>query len=35
MIARVAPAHHGVLFCRPFHIRAGQVIQQHIELGSE
>jgi hypothetical protein len=35
MIARVSPAHHRVLFCRSFHVGAGQVIQQPIELSSE
>src|ERR1700732_714133 len=35
MIPRVTPPHHGVLFRRSFHIRAGQVVEQHIELRLE
>jgi hypothetical protein len=35
MIARVSPAHHRVVFRRSFHLGAGQVIPQHIELGFE
>jgi len=33
MVARVAALHHGILLRRPFHIAAGQVVEQHIELG--
>ena len=35
MIARIAAAHHRILFRRSFHVRARQVVEQHIELGSE
>ncbi len=35
MIPRVTPAHHGVRFRGSFHIRAGQVIEQHIKFGLE
>jgi transposase len=30
-VAFLGLCHHRVLFCRPFHLRAGQVIQQHID----
>jgi len=32
MIARVATPHYGVSFRCSFHVRTGQVIQQHVEL---
>src|SRR5882724_7317107 len=35
MIARVTATHHRILFRGAFHVGAGQVIEQHIELGSE
>src|SRR5262249_33615241 len=35
MIARVAAHHHRILFRRALHVRAGQVIEQHIELRHE
>src|SRR5262249_8376337 len=35
MIARVAAHHHRILFRRALHLRAGQVIEQHIELRPE
>ena len=35
VIPRIAPPHHGVLFRGSFHIRAGQVIEQHIKLDLE
>ncbi len=35
MIARIAAAHHRILLRRAFHIGAGQVVKQHVELGSE
>ena len=35
VIARVTAAHHWILLRRAFHIRAGQVVEQHIELGAE
>src|SRR5664280_1863893 len=35
VIARVSPAHHRVVLRRPFHVAAGQVVKQHIKLGTE
>src|SRR5712692_4222728 len=35
MIPRIAPPHQGVVFRRSFHIGAGQVIEQHVELRLE
>src|SRR6266699_2685333 len=35
VIARVAVAHHRILFRRTLHIRARQIVEQHVELGAE
>src|ERR1035437_1325529 len=35
VIARVSPAHPRVVLRRPFHVAAGQVVKQHIKLGTE
>src|SRR5215469_3295162 len=35
MVARIAAPHHRISLRGPFHIRAGQIVEQHIELRSE
>ena len=35
MIPAVAAANHRILFRRALHIRAGQIVKKHVELGSE
>src|SRR5581483_5817241 len=35
MIARVTAPHHRILLRRTFHIRARQIVEQHVELGAE
>ena len=35
MITGISATHHRILFRRSFHVRARQVVEQHVELRSE
>ena len=35
MVARVAALHHRILQGRSFDVAAGQIVEQHVELGGE